>query len=96
MPDVLGLTEVLGTKTPRGYESFWKGMALFLAGACLSGIGAWSTYVRTAVTSQEVQAMIDQNNKPVQIQIDSEQKQLDQMNGKLDYIIENPDRPRKR
>lgn len=80
----------------RSYEGVWKSIALFLAGVCLSGSIAWSTYVRTAVTSGEVQGQIDQSNKAVQVQIDSEQKQLDQMNGKLDYIIENPDRPKKR
>lgn len=92
----MSLSEALEANTERHYDSLWKGIALFLAGACLAGIGAWGTYVRTAVTSEQVQLMIDQNNKTFQIQIDSEQKQLDQMNGKLDYIIENPDRPAKR
>jgi len=92
----MGLSDVLKDSTERRYDSFWKGIALFLAGACLAGIGAWGTYVRTAVTSEQVQLMIDQNNKTFQIQIDSEQKQLDQINGKLDYIIENPGRTGKR
>ena len=80
----------------RSYESVWKNVALFLGGICLSGSVAWATYVRTAVTTMDVQGMINENEKVLQVEIDQLGKQYDTVNAKLDYIIENPDRPKKR
>jgi uncharacterized membrane protein len=70
----------------------WQKIALFLAGMVVTGAVTWSTYVREAVTSSEVQRMIDSNNKTMQVQIDYLSKQYTQVNSKLDYIIQNPKR----
>lgn len=70
----------------RKADSIWKGAALFLAGIVLSSAIAWSTYVRTAVTREDVQKMIEENNKNYQTQIDYLNKSLDGINGKLDAM----------
>lgn len=67
-------------------DSIWKGAALFLAGVVLSSGISWATYVRTAMTREDVQEMIEQNNKNYQTQIDYLSKNLDVINGKLDAL----------
>lgn len=81
----------------------WQKTAIFLAGIVVTGSIAWATYVRNAVTTTEVQQMIDTNMKTLQVQIDYQAKQFDSLlkqyetlNSKIDYIVQNPDRARSR
>lgn len=76
----------------RSYESVWRLVAVFLLGCVMTGGTAWMSYVRTAMTSAEVQELIDLNNKAVQLQIENANARIDSMNKRFDIVDTKLDR----
>ena len=68
----------------------------FMAGCLSTGAISWATYVRSAVTLSQVDQEIDIKDKAMQVEIDTLTRQCEQINGKLDYLIENPAPPRRK
>ena len=68
----------------------------FMAGCLSTGAISWATYVRSAVTLSQVDQEIDIKDKAMQVEIDTLTRECEQINGKLDYLIENPAPPRRK
>lgn len=82
-----------GELVPNG--GIWRYVTTFLAGIVLSGGMAWSSYVRTAVTQTQVLQMIQsedpylRDRNMIKAQLANEQRELDQMNAKLDVLLQS-------
>ena len=68
----------------------------FMGGCLTTGALSWATYVRSAVTLSQVDQEIDTKDKAMQVEIDTLTRQCEQINAKLDYLIENPAPPRRK